>query len=299
MGWEVTRDTWSGTISLIAKVQIHHQQICGLAWSSSGKFFTTGGNDNYCCLFEANNILRQFQGHGRDSALDLGDPEEDYCRQTSRWQRQSSNETVVRHVQSGEYHDESTGSPSTSRPDPLWIYRWRHLAAIKAIAFHPWTDDVVATGGGLNDKCIHFFNTRSGATITTIAVAAQVTSLIWSPNGREIAATFGFSSQQRMYRVAVFGWPSCRLVTAVHWDRPCRIVHAIPYPRVPESRRSTAISLAKEGCILLAASDETLTFFELWTKGLKAMKYGRGHGYRHNDLLGSESSLDEKADVIR
>ncbi|KAM0245859.1 hypothetical protein ACHAQJ_010431 [Trichoderma viride] len=61
MGWEVTRDTWPGTIYLIAKVSLHSQQICGLAWSPNGKLFASGGNDNLCCLFNADSVLVEKQ----------------------------------------------------------------------------------------------------------------------------------------------------------------------------------------------------------------------------------------------
>ncbi|OTA04599.1 hypothetical protein A9Z42_0052010 [Trichoderma parareesei] len=61
MGWEVTRDTWPGTIYLIAKVSLHTQQVCGLSWSPNGKLFATGGNDNLCCLFDADSVLAEKQ----------------------------------------------------------------------------------------------------------------------------------------------------------------------------------------------------------------------------------------------
>jgi WD40 repeat protein len=44
-------------MSLIAKISIHSQQICGLAWSPNGKLFASGGNDDLCCLFEVDAIL--------------------------------------------------------------------------------------------------------------------------------------------------------------------------------------------------------------------------------------------------
>lgn len=94
-------------------------------------------------------------------------------------------------------------------------HRWRHGAAVKAIAFCPWRQGLVATGGGSNDKCIHFYHTTSGAALATISVAAQVTSLIWSTTRREIAATFGYAQPDHPYRIAVFSWPDCRQVAAV------------------------------------------------------------------------------------
>jgi len=94
-------------------------------------------------------------------------------------------------------------------------HRWEHSAAVKAIAFCPWRDGLVATGGGSHDKCIHFFHTTSGVALATIAVHAQVTSLIWSTTRREIAATFGYAQPEHPYRIAVFSWPECQQVAAI------------------------------------------------------------------------------------
>lgn len=94
-------------------------------------------------------------------------------------------------------------------------HRWEHNAAVKAIAFCPWREGLVATGGGSHDKCIHFFHTTSGVALATIAVHSQVTSLIWSTTRREIAATFGYAQPEHPYRIAVFSWPECRQVAAI------------------------------------------------------------------------------------
>lgn len=110
---------------------------------------------------------------------------------------------------------------STTSGEPRTIvdrqakHRWEHTAAVKAIAFCPWRDGLVATGGGSHDKCIHFYHTTSGGTLATIAVHAQVTSLIWSSTRREIAATFGYAQPDHPYRIAVFSWPECRQVAAI------------------------------------------------------------------------------------
>jgi WD40 repeat protein len=56
-GWEVTRDTWPGTMVLVAKISIHDQQIYGLAWSPDGNYFASKGNDDICCLFDIEDVL--------------------------------------------------------------------------------------------------------------------------------------------------------------------------------------------------------------------------------------------------
>ena len=44
-------------MALVAKISIHTQQICGLAWSPGGDFFASGGNDDLCFLFAVDDVL--------------------------------------------------------------------------------------------------------------------------------------------------------------------------------------------------------------------------------------------------
>lgn len=44
-------------MTLLVRIKVHSQQICGLAWSPSGEDFATGGNDNLCCLFNYDTVI--------------------------------------------------------------------------------------------------------------------------------------------------------------------------------------------------------------------------------------------------
>lgn len=115
---------------------------------------------------------------------------------------------------------------------------FRHSAAVKAIAYAPWQPTLLATGGGSNDRQIHFHHTDSGTTLAVINVSAQVTSLVWSRTRREIAATFGYAQPDHEIRVAVFAWPSCECVVSIPWERKAngevgRALWAVPYPGGP------------------------------------------------------------------
>lgn len=90
-----------------------------------------------------------------------------------------------------------------------------HSAAVKAIAYAPWQPTLLATGGGSNDRQIHFHHTVSGSTLAVINVDAQVTSLSWSCTRREIVATFGYAQPEHDVRIAVFAWPSCECVVSI------------------------------------------------------------------------------------
>ena len=118
-----------------------------------------------------------------------------------------------------------------------------HSAAVKAIAYAPWQPTLLATGGGSNDRQIHFHHTESGSTLAVINVFAQVTSLAWSCTRREIVATFGYAQPEHDIRIAVFAWPSCKCVVSIPWERKAngeigRALWAIPYPGGPNDAAS-------------------------------------------------------------
>lgn len=223
----MARDTWHGTVTLLARIKVHTQQICGLAWSPDGKYFATGGNDNMCCLFSVDKILSteadndnveievsSTPSHQRSEAMgsviaDLNshnlrqsrlNPEASvFCPSLSSTTEDTIN-TYFQDINTRAEPDNSYRLPSLTQDDPNFVplgfppsppipvvktwrasaalQTWRHLAAVKAIAFCPWRPSLLATGGGSNDKMIHFFHTTSGTTLATIAVSAQVTSLV-------------------------------------------------------------------------------------------------------------------------
>ncbi|KAL6906558.1 WD40 repeat-like protein [Trichoderma evansii] len=287
MGWEVTRDTWPGTIYLIAKVSLHSQQICGLAWSPNGKLFASGGNDNLCCLFDTDSVLVEKQESVPNS---------------SRW---SGWHLATESTRAG-YEDTVDVRPARPLSTPIRRlgpgsekHRWIHKAAVKAIAFCPWREGLVATGGGSNNKCIHFFHTTSGSALATIAVSAQVTALIWSSTRREIAATFGYTEPEHPYRIAIFSWPECKQVAAIPWEGELRALYAISYPRcLANSNTVHSDRKSREGCIVVASSDKSVKFHEIWCNEGKIV--GRGTGMLGgSDILESLEGIDKEGDVIR
>ncbi|KAI8958273.1 WD40 repeat-like protein [Daldinia sp. FL1419] len=262
LGDEVARENWRGTMTLLARIKVHSQQICGLAWSPDGEQFATGGNDNLCCLFSLDSLT------DAESDLSLGFSKLSIANTPDSQGQLGSSPTV----NPGDGTSFSLPELDRDSPDPSSAlkyfptgsekHRWRHGAAVKAIAFCPWRQGLIATGGGSNDKCIHFYHASSGAALATISVAAQVTSLIWSKTRREIAATFGYAQPDHPYRIAVFSWPDCRQVAAL------------------KSRT------AEEGCIVVASSDESVKFHEV---GVLA----------RSDILEMGEGIDKEGEVIR
>ncbi|KAI7280948.1 WD40 repeat-like protein [Hortaea werneckii] len=292
---------WHGSMTLLARITCHAQQICGLAWSPDGEFFASGGNDNQLFLFEMKKILKSAdRPRGGESSAPVN-------------------------VHNGD--DVSGNAPVTGQGEVLNIVpgQERHVftlnAAVKAIAFAPWQPSLIAAGGGSNDRCIHFFHTLSGAALATIDCHAQVTSLIWSEKRREIVATFGFAQPEHPYRVAVFTWPACRMAVGIPWYGEERALYAVSYPRGPaggkkegkqsgdagrvdaEGRPWYGKRTREEGCLVVATSDASIKFHEIWpekTEEKKSSSNSPGGWLGGSQILEGECSLEmERRSAIR
>lgn len=380
-------------MTLLARIKVHTQQICGLAWSPNGEQFATGGNDNLCCLFSVEKILGAEDGSGdmraqgagsssgsrsssahlpvvstvsRDRILPTTDASTHQLSSargpTSTPAPTSQNPTLPPGLLAGwpaghpsqtspggqvvHQGSESDRLPSaaSSSPQPFtvrtWrssavLQTWRHLAAVKAIAFCPWRPHLLATGGGSNDKMIHFFHTTSGAALASISVSAQVTSLVWSKTRREIAATFGYAQPDHEVRIAIFSWPDCKMVGCVRWEGEHRALFAVAYPRGPtglpvSSRAANSSSSAagegtsaetrslqrdhtntrrgprrrsgteQEGCLIVAGSDESIKFHEVWGAGRGKTTEVLGPGaLGGSDIIEMAEGIDKEGDIIR
>ncbi|KAK8129420.1 hypothetical protein PG999_001800 [Apiospora kogelbergensis] len=369
--WEISQDNWRGSMTLLACIKAHSQQICGLAWSPDGAQFATGGNDNICCLYNTKTIVDSEPTDG-DGLLDVS---------TFQWSATSGSSVVstdsamdrlgtrdvvnlvvpIRNSRSAPAPSSGSNSYMASlAPVPLRssilsfsqddriqhniipaagtqasinmpkmhsrsaaLKVWNHQAAVKALAFCPWRPNLLATGGGSTDKLIHFYHTASGAALATISVSAQVTSLTWSTTRRELAATFGYTQPEHSVRIAVFSWPECTMIGCVRWHGEHRALCAIAYPGGPRGLHSQEVSESssfshrptgamrtlfsrrrskskRDGCLVVAGSDESVKFHEVWGMGTGALSTKLGSGaLGGSDILEMEEGIDKEGDVIR
>ncbi|KAH6783486.1 Transducin family protein / WD-40 repeat family protein [Perilla frutescens var. hirtella] len=78
-----------------------------------------------------------------------------------------------------------------------WLHRLDdHSAAVKALSWCPFQSNLLASGGGLGDECIRFWNTKTGACLNSVDTGSQVCSLLWSTHRRELLSGHGFSDNQ-------------------------------------------------------------------------------------------------------
>ncbi|KAH8728508.1 meiosis-specific APC/C activator protein AMA1 [Phaeosphaeriaceae sp. PMI808] len=122
-----------------------------------------------------------------------------------------------------------------------------HRAAVKAVAWCPWQSNLLATGGGSNDRQIYFWNTTTGARINHIATDSQVTSLRWSTHYKEIVSSGGFPDNS----LSIWSYPSGvkNMEVPAHESR---VLHSC---------------LSPDGQMLAtAAADESLKFWKIFEK---------------------------------
>ncbi|KAL4919975.1 WD40-repeat-containing domain protein [Aspergillus aurantiobrunneus] len=380
---------WHGRVTLLAKISAHTQQICGIAWSPDGAYLATGGNDNACLLFELSDIIPARElGFSSKTCLPhqnchpegLSCPNSFSCFAANASRRLFNQRNLLNNLLPS-WTTSRTRSLSSSLPSVLTHtgsvasggdrtvfvpsnrqkHRLVHAAAVKAIAFAPWQPSLLATGGGSNDRAIHFFHTPSGACLATINVFAQVTSLIWSKTRRELVATFGFAQPEHPFRIAVFAWPSCEQIAAIpwgphgtSWDRPAndtvvdcgRALCAVSYPGRPPTYLYDAIDIpernsrsnpqlhgnlmgrglteanrrvmgrvvvhprakegglwcsrtVEEGCIIVASSDQSVKFHEVWS-GPAKHKSSTSGPYGGSEILeGLEGLENPGREIIR
>lgn len=79
--------------------------------------------------------------------------------------------------------------------DPIHTFT-QHKAAVKALAWCPLEHNLLASGGGTKDKSIKFWDTEAGTELCSLKTSAQVCSLIWSKNTKEIVSSHGYEKNE-------------------------------------------------------------------------------------------------------
>lgn len=120
-----------------------------------------------------------------------------------------------------------------------------HTAAVKAIAWSPHQNGLLASGGGTADRCIRFRNTLTDTALNTIDTGSQVCNLIWSKNVNEIVSTHGYSLNQ----IIVWKYPSMTPLATL----------------TGHTFRVLYLAISPDGqTIVTGAGDETLRFWNVF-----------------------------------
>lgn len=92
-----------------------------------------------------------------------------------------------------------------------------HQGAVKALAWCPWQSNILASGGGTRDRRIRIWNVDSGYCISSLDTLAQISSLVFAPNYKELVSGHGHAQNN----IVVWKYPSLTKVAELygHEDR--------------------------------------------------------------------------------
>jgi cell division cycle protein 20 (cofactor of APC complex) len=86
---------------------------------------------------------------------------------------------------------------SLSGATPQHVFS-EHKSCVKALAWCPFRESVLASGGGIDDKTIKLWNVQTGALLDSVFTGSQVTSLQWSKLYPELLSSHGYPGNQLM-----------------------------------------------------------------------------------------------------
>ncbi|CAI5758561.1 unnamed protein product [Candida verbasci] len=163
-----------------------------------------------------------------------------------------------------------------------------HNAAIKALNYCPWTNSLLATGGGSKDRKIRFWHTASGTLINEFYTDGQITSLIWSKYKKEIVATFGFGGTAlKSQLIKVYSYPD--MITTIEVNANCNL------------RILSATSSPDYCSICVATNDSTIRIYEIWEKTIEISpnSISKISGCYGSEIIELVEGIAKKSDVIR
>lgn len=120
-----------------------------------------------------------------------------------------------------------------------------HKAAVKAIAWSPHQNGLLATGGGTTDRCIKLWDINTGMNKGGIDTGSQLCNMMWGMNSNELVTAHGYSSNA----VAVWKLNPFKCITQLS-GHLSRVLY---------------LSMSPDGrSIVTGSGDETLRFWEIF-----------------------------------
>ncbi|XP_077248136.1 cell division cycle 20.2, cofactor of APC complex-like [Tasmannia lanceolata] len=216
------------SLKKIRSLRGHSDRVGSLSWN--GSILSSGGRDSKIFNHDVrinNHIISRLDAH-----------EQEVCG--LRWSpsgkqlASGGNDNLLYIWDVGNYHS------------GRYLHRLdAHEAAVKALAWCPYQSYLLASGGGTADKCIKFWNTRTGALMNSVDTESQVCSLQWNRHEKELLSSHGFSENQ----LILWKFPSMKKITEIK-GHTARVLHLAQSP--------DGFTVAS------AAADETLRFWKVF-----------------------------------
>ena len=229
---------WSACTSKVTKLCDLGQEDCvtSVAWTQRGTHLAVGTNQGEVQIWDASRCqrVRTMAGHSArvgtmswnaQQVLASGSRDRLICLRDVR-QREPSVARLQAHRQEvcglrWSFDDVQLASGGNDNKLYIWslaqhghgpVQRFTdHTAAVKAIAWSPHQNGLLASGGGTADRCIRFWNTLTGAAVSAVDTGSQVCNLMWSRTVNEIVSTHGYSLNQ----IILWRYPSMAKVATL------------------------------------------------------------------------------------
>jgi len=270
-----------GSIQELLEVQDPQDYVSSINWTEDGNYLAVGTNDSEVQIWdvERQKQLRSMGGHSaRVSSLSWNN----FVLSSGSRDTEIHNHDVRiqdHHVSSFTGHTQEVcglkwspdGSTLASGGNDNMVCLWnnmhdptptftmaKHQSAVKALAWCPWEDHTLATGGGTADRQICFWNTQNGTCRQAIDTKSQVCSIVWNKYDKELVSSHGFSQNQ----LTVWKYPTMVKMTELT-GHTSRVLH---------------MALSPDGeTVCSAAADETLRFWKIFARPEKTAKANPMH----------------------
>ena len=271
---------WSACTSKVTKLceLAPDDSVCSVAWTQRGTYLGIGTNSGEVQIWDVAKAkkTRAMLGHrGRagtlawnSHTLSSGSRDRTILNRDIRSPSDYSNKLLGHKSEvcglKWSYDDQQLASGGNDNQLFVWNAHsaWpalrcgEHTAAVKAIAWSPHQQGLLASGGGTADRCIRFWNTVTNAPLQCVDTGSQVCNLVWSKNVNEIVSTHGYSQNQ----IVVWRYPSMSKLTTL----------------TGHTFRVLFLAISPDGqTIVTGAGDETLRFWNVFP-GLKSQVSGAG-----------------------
>ncbi|XP_076940749.1 B-type cell cycle switch protein ccs52A-like [Bidens hawaiensis] len=262
--------------------------VCSVGWAQHGTHIAVGTNNGKVQIWDASRCkrIRTMEGHrlrvgalawsssmlssgSRDKSILQRDPraQEDFVSKLSghksevcglKWSYDN------RELASGG-NDNKLFVWNQHSTQPILKY-CEHTAAVKAIAWSPHLNGLLASGGGTADRCIRFWNTNTNSHLSCMDTGSQVCNLVWSKNVNELVSTHGYSQNQ----IVVWRYPTMSKLATL----------------TGHTYRVLYLAISPDGqTIVTGAGDETLRFWNVFPSPknqnteseIGALSFGRTH----------------------
>ncbi|PWN90927.1 WD40 repeat-like protein [Acaromyces ingoldii] len=275
---------WSAKTSGVTKLcdlkenkpELDRDKVMGISWSGQGNYLAVGTQNGKVQIWDPVTLkcIRTMTGHKQrvgalawnEHILTSGSRDRSIYHRDVRVPQQSIRELKghKQEVCGLKWNTMTNQLASGGNDNKLFVWDGlgssalhqfaEHTAAVKAIAWSPHQQGLLASGGGTADMKIKYWNTVTGAKLSEVDTGSQVCNLAWSKTSNEIISTHGFSSGKVHNQVQIWRYPGMQQVASL----------------TGHTMRVLYLAMSPDGeTIVSGAGDETLRFWNLNTPAKK------------------------------